>query len=342
MWPKLNLIQTVAIFLFMMASISGWWVLRTDRDSLVVYCAHDSIYAEQLLHEFEQRTGIGVAIRFDTEASKSLGLVNLLIREKAHPRCDVFWNNQIQGTLDLQEQGILLPYQGAGFHRIPIRFKDPDGHWVGFAARLRVYIVNTNNIDHPEEKIAQLQEGDLSRMAVAKPLYGTTRSHYTTLWHHWGKDKLVQWHRDMRRRNVRETTGNAMVKNLVAMGKCDIGWTDTDDYFVALDQQLPVTAIPIRLADGATLCIPNSVAIIRGSSRVPEAQQLADFLLSKETEIALAHGKSRQIPLGEVADDRLPLEVRQLKQWAQESTDMVHLGVAREECLRWLKSEYLQ
>lgn len=336
----------------MAVGASWWWTGRADRDPLVVYCAHDSIYAEQLLQEFEQRSGIEVAIRFDTEASKSLGLVNLLMREMEHPRCDLFWNNQIQGTLDLQERGILLPYQGAGFRRIPSRFKDPDGHWVGFAGRLRVYIVNTENIDLQnvgpqnvdaiEEKIGQLQEGDLSRMAVAKPLYGTTRSHYTLLWRHWGKDKLIRWHHDMRNRNVRETAGNAMVKNLVATGKCDIGWTDTDDYFVAVDRQLPVTAIPIRLDDGATLCIPNSVAIIRGSNRVADAQALVDFLLSEETEIALAHGKSRQIPLGDVPDAKLPPEVRQLKRWAQDSCDMVHLGVARQECLRWLKSEYLQ
>jgi iron(III) transport system substrate-binding protein len=346
MEARLKLIQPAAILLLPVLAVSWWWTQRTSRDPLVVYCAQDSIYAEQLLTEFEQRTGIEVVIRFDTEANKSLGLVNLLIREKEHPRCDVFWNNQIQGTLDLQEHGILLPYRGAGYERIPSRFKNPDGHWVGFAGRLRVFILNTKSIPNsssePEKIIAQLLQGDLSRMAVAKPLYGTTRSHYTTLWHHWGKDKLIEWHHDMRRRNVREATGNAMVKNLVATGKCDIGWTDTDDYFVAVDSQQPVTAIPFRLDDGATICIPNSVAIIRGSSRVSRAQQLVDFLLSEETEIALSHCKSRQIPLGDVPEDKLPAEVRQLKRWAQESCDMVRLGAAREECLSWLKSEYLQ
>ena len=342
MMVKLKSIQSAVILLLLAVGACWWWTGRADRDPLVVYCAHDSIYAEHLLHEFEQRTGIEIVIRFDTEASKSLGLVNLLMRESPHPRCDVFWNNQIQGTLDLQDRGILLPYRGAGFERIPSRFKNPDGHWVGFAGRLRVLIVNTANVDASEEVIDQLQEGDLSRMAVAKPLYGTTRSHYTVLWHRWGKDKLIQWHHDIHDRNVCEAAGNAMVKNLVASGKCDIGWTDTDDYFVAVDQQMPVTAIPIRLDGGATICIPNSVAIIRGSSRVADAQALVDYLLSEETEIALARCKSRQIPLGDVPYDKLPPEVRQLKIWAEESCDMTNLGAAREQCLRWLQSEYLR
>ena len=309
-----------------------WWMQGTARDPLVVYCAHDAIYAEQLLHEFEERSGIDVVIRFDSEANKALGLVNLLIRESAHPRCDVFWNNQLQGTLDLQERDLLLPYQGSGFERIPHRFKDPEGYWVGFAGRLRMFIVNTDNVNVPiEETIDQLPVGDLSRMAVAKPLYGTTRSHYT-----------VQWHRDMRDRGVHEVAGNAMVKNLVAAGKCDLGWTDTDDYFVAVDEELPVDAFPIRLDDGATICVPNSVSIIRGSSRVAEARRLVDFLLSEETELALARGKSRQIPLGPVSLDQLPDEVRQLKQWADESCDLTSLGDARAACIEWLKSEYLR
>jgi iron(III) transport system substrate-binding protein len=342
MTGKRKSIQAAVVLLLLAAASLWWWSGRADRDPLVVYCAHDCIYAEQLLHQFEQRSGIDVVIRFDTEASKSLGLVNLLIRESRHPRCDLFWNNQIQGTLDLQDRGLLLPYRGPGYERIPGRFKDPDGHWAGFAGRLRVLIVNTANVDASEEAVNRLQQGDLSRMAVAKPLYGTTRSHYTLLWHRWGKDKLIEWHHDIHDRNVCEAAGNAMVKNLVASGKCDIGWTDTDDYFVAVDQQMPVTAIPIRLDDGATICIPNSVAIIRGSSRVAEAQALVDYLLSEETEIALARCKSRQIPLGAVPDDKLPAEVRQLKKWAEQSCDMTALGAARAQTLRWLQSEYLQ
>jgi hypothetical protein len=55
------------------------WRLGWSRGHapLVVYCAHDSIYSEKILRDFEQRTGIPVATRFDTEATKSLGLTAL-------------------------------------------------------------------------------------------------------------------------------------------------------------------------------------------------------------------------------------------------------------------------
>jgi iron(III) transport system substrate-binding protein len=152
------------------------------RQSLVVYCAHDSIYADAILRDFERQTGIAVAVRYDTEATKSLGLVELLLQEKARPRCDVFWNNELLGTLELADEGMLLPYQGAGYQRIPSAFKDKDGRWAGFAARLRVWIVNTNRLTPTEAAIQRASSGDLDRMVTAKPLYGTTRTQYTVLW----------------------------------------------------------------------------------------------------------------------------------------------------------------
>ena len=324
--------------------VAGFFIFRqSDRGALVVYCAHDSIYSEKLLRDFEKRTGIPVAIRFDTEATKSLGLTELLIREKDAPRCDVFWNNELLGTLDLAERGLLDPYQGPGFARIPAAFKDSAGRWTGFAARMRVCISNTDKIGAAPPNLDALIPGsDRSRIGIAKPLYGTTLTHYTVLWQLWGREKLIAWHRDWRSGGVCELNGNAAVKDAVAAGVCYAGFTDTDDFFEAKDDDKPVAMHPVRLDDGKTICIPNTVAIIRGTKRTDAARKLVDFLLSEETELALANSKSRQIPLGPVPAEQLPTEVRELVEWAKDGTDLTQLGAARAECLAWLKAEYLR
>lgn len=322
--------------------VSYYLIWAPKHGSLVVYCAHDSIYADGILKEFEQQTGIHVAVRYDTEATKSLGLVELLLQEKAHPRCDVFWNNELLGTLQLADEDMLLPYQGSGYERIPVAFKDPDGRWAGFAARLRLWMVNTNRIKPTQEAIQQALSGDLDRVVIAKPLYGTTRTQYTLLWQLWGRDKLIAWDQGRRERHLREVDGNSAVKDLVAAGVCDAGWTDTDDFFEAKDEGKPVDMVPVRLENGETICIPNTVAIIRGTQHQVEAQQLVDFLLSEKCEMDLAHAKSRQIPLGPVDANQLPAEVKQLKQWASDGVPLAGLDNASVACLAWLKSEYLQ
>jgi len=324
----------------LLAAFYLFW--KPQSASLVVYCAHDSIYADQILRDFERRTGIHVAVRYDTEATKSLGLTELLLQEKAHPRCDVFWNNEVLGTLQLAREGMLFPYRGSGYERIPAAFKDPDARWVGFAARLRLWIINTNRMAATEEAIQKATSGDLDRMAIAKPLYGTTRTQFTVLWKLWGREKLLAWDQDQQARHRREVNGNSTVKDLVSAGVCDVGWTDTDDFFEAKDDGKPVAMIPVRLENGATICIPNTVAIIRGAQHLREAEQLVDYLLSEPCELALARSKSRQIPLGPVKSEDLSAEVRQLQQWSAQGVSLSGFEQSSAACLEWLKMEYLQ
>ena len=340
--------------------LTGIWLLAlpgTDQSakSLVVYCAHDAMYATEVLDEFTRQTGIRVQTRFDTEATKSLGLINLIIQERQQPRCDVFWNNELLGMVELQEQGLLEPYQGSGWRRMPEQFRDHEGYWVGFAARLRVYVVNTNQVSADESSLASILSLEPARFAMAKPLFGTTLTHYTVLWHLWGSDRLKGWHHDVRQQGMREVDGNAAVKDIVARGTCDAGMTDSDDVFVALDDGLPVDLLPVRIIENHiteppptsalgnfTICIPNTVGIIRGTARRDAARQLVDFFTSAETEQKLAQSKSRQIPLGPIETTLLPEDVRRLAEWSRDGYDLRPLLPARRACLEWLRAEYLK
>ena len=91
-----------------------------------------------------------------------------------------------------------------------------------------------------------------------------------------------------------------------------------------------------------TIIIPNTVGLIRGCQHKAEARQLADFLLSAQTELALARSKSRQIPLGPVDPQQVPAEVRELAQSVPQGYDLRTLETARRECIEWLKSESLR
>ncbi|MDZ4689556.1 MAG: substrate-binding domain-containing protein [Planctomycetaceae bacterium] len=305
---------------------------------LVVYCAHDAVYSEEVLREFERQTGLPLDIRFDTEATKSLGLVQLIERERQQPRCDVFWNNELLGTLDLQKQGLLLPYQGDGWQRMPEQFRDADGHWVGFGARMRVWIVNTTAMSADESSVGWALALEASRVAMAQPMFGTTLTHYAVMCDQLGLPTLQELHRELRRRGLREVPGNGLVKDLVVAGTCDCGWTDTDDTFLALDAGAPIAMLPIEV-DGKTIVIPNTVAIIRGTQRETDARRLVDFLASRETELRLARSSARQIPLGDIGDESLPDDVERLRLRASHSIDLRPLLPARNAVLEWLRTE---
>ena len=312
---------------------------RAEGQALTVYCAHDSVYSEKILKEFEKESGIKVIPRFDTEATKSLGLLELIKSEKNNPRCDVFWNNEVLGTMDLKREGLLLPYKGPGYQRIPENFKDPDGNWVGFASRLRVYIINTDKLEVSESAVQQVLQNNLPEMAIAKPLYGTTLTHYTCLWREKGEKGLKHQDAQWREKGVKILNGNASVKDAVAAGGCQLGWTDTDDFFAAYDAGKPVEMLPVKIAEGQTVCIPNSTAIIKGTRQEEAARKLVDFLLSEKCELMLANSKARQIPLGPVDESKLSPEVKKLKKWAAQGTPLTdELLDIRQQCIQWLKS----
>src|SRR5438477_6669811 len=113
------------------------------KSRVVLYCAQDQEFADQVLGEFTQRTGLKVDPKFDTEADKSVSLYVELVNEKARPRCDVHWNNEILSTIRLQRQGLLEPYRSPSAEPFPATAKARDETWHAFAARARILIVNT-------------------------------------------------------------------------------------------------------------------------------------------------------------------------------------------------------
>jgi iron(III) transport system substrate-binding protein len=94
-------------------------------------------------------------------------------------------------------------------------------------------------------------------------------------------------------------SGNKQVAQAVAVGSLAFGLTDTDDAVVEIEKGLPLAIVyPDQGSDGiGTLYIPNTLALIKGSPRVEEANKLVDYLLSADVEKQLAAGPSAQIPL---------------------------------------------
>ncbi len=266
---------------------------------VVLYASLDDSYSRPFAEAFERDTGIKVKFATDSEATKTTGLVTRLISERARPRCDVFWNNEIVQTILLKNEGVLEPFSSPNAADIPEAYKDPDGYWVGFGARARVIIYNTEMVTGtpPATFEALVDPAWKGKATLARPLNGTTASHIAVLWHAWGKDRVKALFDGLFANDVRISAGNAQVMMQVAQGSIPWGFTDTDDFHVALLDGKPVDLV-FPDADGAgTLLLPNTVCKIKGGPNPANAQKLIDYILRRETEAMLAKGRSAQIPV---------------------------------------------
>ena len=63
-----------------------------------------------MFRDFEKRSGLQVRAVFDTEETKSTGVLNRLIAEAEHPHADVFWSGDPVRPFSLIKRRLVQPY----------------------------------------------------------------------------------------------------------------------------------------------------------------------------------------------------------------------------------------
>jgi iron(III) transport system substrate-binding protein len=320
------------------------WACGGGQREVVVYTAHDQRLSEPILDLFEEETGIHALAVYDTEATKTTGLVNRLMAEADRPQCDVFWNNEIVQTLRLVREGITQPHRSPNAAGIPDSFQDPEGHWTGFAARARVIVYNTQ-LQTERLKIETYNDilrGDwASEAGIALPLFGTTATHFALIHTQRGSEGAQRWLESLTENGVQVLDSNGQVCDAVARGALRMGWTDTDDVAVAQAEGYPVAQV---LPPSGLILIPNTLCMIADAPHPAEARALIDFLLRSDIEHLMASGPGRQIPLH--AGVSPPRGVLRLNEHTVMEIDWnavaENFDAASELAAQWVEAESLQ
>ena len=287
------------IFIFSLIIVLFIIGCTNSTNQVIVYTTVDQIFSEPILKEFEKETGIKVKAIYDTEETKSTGVLNRIIAEKNNPQCDVFWSGDPIRTIVLKNEGITSPYKSEIAADISDVFKDADEHWTGFSARARVLIYNKELLkpeDVPKSIFDLTKEKYRGQVAIANPLFGTTTFHIAALFTAIGEVRTKQFLTDLKNNDVIIATSNGDVKKRVVNGEIACGLTDTDDANEAIEEGANVGIVFLDQQDMGTLIMPNTVNLINNAKHSENAKILIDYLLSKETEIALAKSCA-QMPL---------------------------------------------
>jgi len=293
-----------------------------NSQPIIVYAALDRQFSEPILKTFEKQTGIEVRADYDTEAAKTVGLVNRIRAEKNRPRCDVFWNNEIVNTIRLKQEGLLQPCRPPQAANYPAEFKDPDGFWYGFAARARVLIVNNQLVEAGREprSIFDLTKPEWkSKVGIAKPLFGTTATQVACLFAAVGEQRAAEWLAKLKANDIHILSGNRGCARAVGKGRLHCALTDTDDAMLEIATGSPVRIVYLDTGPDqiGTLFIPNTLSVIKDCPNPAGAGKLINYLLSIEVETLLAQGPSAQIPLNKnftgTAQVKTPQQVKPMQ-----------------------------
>jgi len=296
---RTGVLTTLAVTLAVVL-LAGCSPASKAPEEVVVYSSVDEVFARPIAERFEQKTGIKVRLVPDTEETKSTGLLNRLIAEKQRPQADVFWSGDPVRAALLKSKGVSAAYQSPEAKGLPALYSDSHGHWTGFSARARVLIYNTNLVSKdkkPSSVMDLLDARFRGKSCIANPLFGTTSMHAAALFQVLGDEKAKEFFNGFIANGGTVLSSNGEVRRRVAAGDFAIGITDTDDAHVAVQEGRPVAIVYPDAGGMGTLIIPNAAVLIAGAPHAVQGKRFIDYLLSPETEQALAESDAAQMPV---------------------------------------------
>ena len=263
---------------------------RATRE-VVVYTSVDQVFSEPVFRAFEQEAGVRVRAVFDTEETKSTGVLNRLIAEAGHPQADVFWSGDPVRPFLLVKRDLVEPYLSPQASGLPTGLRAKDGTWTGVAARARVLLVNRGLVPEGTQprSIRDLADPRFKgRAAIANPLFGTTTMHVAALFVRWGDAEARGFLDALKANGVRIASSNGEVKRLVVGGEVAFGLVDTDDANEALKEGADVDVVYPDANGLGTLVMPTSVVLMAKGSNPEAGRRLVDYLLSADAERRMA------------------------------------------------------
>lgn len=262
--------------------------------SLVLYVSADDALFRPVVRSFEEKTGVKVLVVGDTEATKTFGLVRRLMDEKDSPKADVFWASEPVGVIRLAQAGIFRP--------VPASIDASQPLWLPLAYRARVIAYHTGRFENsePPRRLGDLfKPGLKGKIGLARPQFGTTRTHMAALLTEFGEQKYEEFVRSLKQNGARLYDGNSMVVQAIAQGEISAGLTDSDDVFAGKAEKWPVDSrggtADLRQsdpgqADGPMLVMPHVAALVArrsessDSARATAADQFLAYLTGDEVQ----------------------------------------------------------
>ncbi len=305
---------------------------------VTVYVSEDQVFSEPILKAFEKETGIRVHAVYDTEESKSTGVMNRLIAEKKNPRADVYWANEPIRAEVLRQKGVLAPYKSPSAEGIAADFVQKEYYWTGFSARIRLLLVSDKAGKDPESILAYTEPAYRGKGVIANPLFGTTTSHVAALFTLWGDTRAKAFLEGLKKNSTAISTSNGESADFVAQGRYLFALVDSDDAVSRIRRKEKVHIVyPDQKADESGIfVVPNAVMLIRGAPHPAAAKRLIDYLLRPETERRLAFADCAQIPLH--AGTPMPKDLKPIDRIKVMHVDYAEVARTLVRIQPWLKA----
>lgn len=269
---------------FFIVSFVSCFSLFAYADSLHIVTSLDPLEAKEYLGAFQRETGIEV-----TTIRLSAGEVLARLKaEKGNPTQSLWFGGPSLDYIAAKKLGLLQSHQSESTKKIPEKFRDPQGYWVGIYFGSIAFVSNKNllaskKLEAPTSWRDLLKAEFKNEMAVALPYTsGTGFTIWAGLVKLFGEEKALAYWKNLDQ-NLRHYTKSGSGPVLeVALGEVSIGIAFSQDIWrKALRRGLPVQ---ISYPKEGTPYEIGAVAILAGAKELEAAKKFVDWIVSKNTQ----------------------------------------------------------
>ena len=271
-----------AVALTAMAACGGG---VSEPDPLVVYCGRGESLVGPVVAAFTEETGISVDIRYGGTAD----LAAQILEEGDQSPADVYYGQDAGALGQLALERRLSPLSDTVLDRVPERFRDPGGRWVGTTGRARVFVYNTELLtpeDVPEDIWGFTDEKWRGRIGWA-PTNGSFQAFVTALRVLEGEDRAREWLTGVLANEPLAYSGNTAIYRAVADGEVELALSNHYYLHRFLAQEGPgFTArsiFPTAGGAGALINISGG-GVVDTASNAEAAEQFLSYLLTDEVQ----------------------------------------------------------
>ena len=253
---------------------------RGGGDRLIVYSGRAEKLVGPLLEDFERRSGVDLDVRYGESAE----LAATIAEEGDASPADVFFSQDAGALGAVARERLLAPVPRALLDRVPARFRDPEGAWVGTSGRARVVAYSTERLDPSQlpDSIFDFTDRRWRGRIGFPPPNASFQAFISAMRLAVGDARTRRWLEDIKRNEPTLLENNIQTEEAIAAGEIDVGFVN-HYYVYELEQERP--GFPVAnhfLADGDPGSLVNvaGAGILRGADHPDAARRFVDFLLS--------------------------------------------------------------
>ncbi len=239
----------------------------------------------------------------------SAELAATIAEEGESSPADVFFAQDPGSLGAVENEGLLGELPEELLSRVPERFRDPDGHWVGTSGRARVVAFNTDALAETEvpDSVFDLTDPRWKGRIGFPPTNASFQAFVTAMRLSEGDEETRDWLEGIRANDPKLYEKNLQTVEAVASGEIDLGLVNHYYLYLVKEEQpdAPVENHFLAHGDPGSLVSVAGAAVLAGTDQPEKARRLVEFLLSDEGQRFYAEGAAEaEYPLVEGIEPR--------------------------------------